>query len=79
MFDYSVEKLAPVVGVNEFLANDGILIESARQACVANSSFTMICESILFLMFGGFDSPQLEESLIPKILNNTPAGEKFKF
>lgn len=29
-------------------------------------------------MFGGFDSPQLEGSLIPKILENTPAGASVK-
>jgi hypothetical protein len=49
----------------------------AFKSCQDDSSFQDVCANVMFLV-GGVNTDQLNKSIIPTILLNTPAGSSFK-
>lgn len=72
----SVETVVKMLGVYEFLPSDQMMIDGGKLVCKDESPFQEVCANVLFLL-SGFNSEQLDRSLIPLILENTPAGEKY--
>lgn len=62
-----------VFGSGELLANGDILSLAGEGTCKANSVITEICSNLVFL-FVGFNSDQLNRTLLPEIMKRTPAG-----
>lgn len=50
-----------------------MMIEGGKLVCQDSSPFKEVCANVLFLLCG-FNSDQLDRSLITEILENTPAG-----
>lgn len=50
-----------------------MMVEGGKFVCQDSSPFKEVCANALFLLCG-FNSEQLDRSLIPQILENTPAG-----
>lgn len=62
-----------MLGINEFLPSNQMMILGGQLACRDQSPFQEVCANVLFLI-SGFNSPQLNRTIIPAILANTPAG-----
>ncbi|GAB0092453.1 Lipase [Sergentomyia squamirostris] len=60
-------------GQYEFIANTQLLELAEQAMCKKNSPFLFLCKNILFLL-SGYDSEQLDDDLLSKILENVPAG-----
>lgn len=65
--------LLRMFGVNEFLPNNEAMIIAGQIFCQNYSPFQELCANILFLI-AGYSSDQLDRSLLPIIMENTPAG-----
>ncbi|XP_055551550.1 lipase 3-like [Wyeomyia smithii] len=72
-FVNQIEWIMRMLGVNEFLPNSEMLALGGQKACNDASSFQGICANVLFLI-AGFNSDQLNRTILPAILQHTPAG-----
>lgn len=70
----SVEQMMKFFGVYEFMPSSELMTKGGQLVCKDESPFQEVCANFLFLLCG-FNSPQLDRSLLPKILENTPAGK----
>lgn len=68
-----VEWIMNMLGVYEFMPTSDMMEKGGYLICRDESPFQDVCANVLFLI-GGFNSAQLDRSLIPEILANTPAG-----
>ena len=71
------EFLMRILGVNEFLPNNEAMAIAGQLLCQNNSPFQEVCANILFLI-AGYSSDQLDRSLLPTIMQNSPAGASVK-
>lgn len=62
-----------LLGVYEFMPSSEMMKKGGQLICKDESPFQEVCANALFLLCG-FNSAQLDRSLIPFILENTPAG-----
>ncbi len=62
-----------MLGVYEFLPSNELMIKGGQTICDENSILREICANVLFLI-SGYNSPQLDRSIVPTILEQTPAG-----
>lgn len=67
------EWVMKMLGVYEFLPSDEMMIDGGKLLCKDESPFQEVCANVLFLLCG-YNSEQLDRSLLPTILENTPAG-----
>lgn len=74
---YSTEWITKMLGVYEFSPSDSMKVQSGQLLCLQNSLYIEICTNSLFL-FAGFNSKQLNRTLLPDIMENTPAGSSIK-
>lgn len=74
LFVDTIETVMKMLGVHEFLPSDEMMIDGGKLVCMDESPFQEVCANALFLI-GGFNSEQLNRSIIPAILEDTPAGE----
>lgn len=74
LFVDTIETVMKMLGVYEFLPSDDMMIEGGKLVCKDESPFQEVCANVLFLL-GGYNSDQLNRTLIPEILANTPAGK----
>jgi lysosomal acid lipase/cholesteryl ester hydrolase len=51
-----------------------MMIDGGKLVCKDESPFQEVCANVLFLLCG-YNSAQLNRTIIPAILENTPAGE----
>nr|CAD7418550.1 unnamed protein product [Timema poppensis]CAD7418902.1 unnamed protein product [Timema poppensis]CAD7419384.1 unnamed protein product [Timema poppensis] len=65
--------LRALIGFNEFSPNSEFLAEAGQLTCSDEAPTQSVCGNIVFL-FTGFDSQQLNETMLPVILGHTPAG-----
>uniref|UniRef100_A0A182R885 Lipase n=1 Tax=Anopheles funestus TaxID=62324 RepID=A0A182R885_ANOFN len=72
-FVNQLERVTNLLGVNEFLPSNEMMVLGGQRLCEDESPFQEVCANVLFLI-AGYNSPQLNRSLIPAILANTPAG-----
>ncbi|CRK92414.1 CLUMA_CG005975, isoform A [Clunio marinus] len=72
-FADSIDTVMSMLGVYEFLPSNEMLVKGGQLICKDESPIQEVCANVLFLI-GGFNSPQLNRTIIPAILENTPAG-----
>lgn len=68
-----LDTITRLLGLNEFLASSELLAGVGADLCRDESPNQDVCSNILFLI-GGYNSAQLNTTMIPAILENTPAG-----
>lgn len=68
-----VEWIMDMLGVYEFMPSSDMMSKGGYYVCRDESLFQEVCANVLFLI-GGFNSAQLNRTIIPEILANTPAG-----
>ncbi|KAI5703784.1 hypothetical protein M8J75_016203 [Diaphorina citri] len=65
------------LGFYEFLPNNKFLVLVDQMLCQRGSLIQGICDNVLFLI-AGYDSEQLNKTVLPLILAHTPAGASSK-
>ncbi|GJQ87658.1 hypothetical protein Trydic_g17477 [Trypoxylus dichotomus] len=65
------------LGIDEFLPSTTLMELIGQATCNDESLFQGVCSSIYFLI-GGWNSAELNETMIPVILTNAPAGSSTK-
>lgn len=70
----SVETVMKMLGVYEFAPSNDMMVDGGMLICKDESPFQEVCANVLFLLCG-FNSQQLNRTIIPEILKNTPAGK----
>ncbi|KAI4454144.1 lysosomal acid lipase-related [Holotrichia oblita] len=76
-FHNTLEWVLSFLGVDEFLPSTGLMELIGQASCNDESMFQGVCASIYFLI-GGWNSAQLNATMIPVILTNAPAGAATK-
>lgn len=66
-----------MTGLHEFLPHNDFMALSGAAACYEKSIFKDVCSNLLFLI-GGYNSKELNESVVPVYTSNTPAGASTK-
>ncbi|XP_014270326.1 lipase 3 [Halyomorpha halys] len=61
------------MGFNDFVPQNELITKLNRNLCQLHSSFGAICSNVLFLI-AGYDSEQLNQTLLPVIFGHLPAG-----
>ncbi|XP_048511304.1 uncharacterized protein LOC105694084 [Athalia rosae] len=69
--------LFKLVGVNNFLPTNAFLSEIGRDICESRSVLQVVCSNTLFLATG-YDSSQMNLTMLPVILGHVPAGASTK-
>ncbi|KAK9731502.1 alpha/beta-hydrolase lipase region [Popillia japonica] len=77
MFHNTLEWIFSFIGIDEFLPNTNLFGLIGQIACNDESFVQGLCASVFFLI-GGWNSAQLNQSMIPVITTNTPAGAATK-
>ncbi|XP_058064940.1 lipase 3-like [Anopheles bellator] len=72
-FVNQIEWIMKMLGVNEFLPSREMLTLGGQRLCQDESPVQEVCANVIFLI-GGFNSAQLNRSIIPALLENVPAG-----
>ncbi|XP_055615722.1 lipase 3-like [Toxorhynchites rutilus septentrionalis] len=72
-FINQVDWITSMLGIHEFMPSNQMMVLGGQKACRDESPFQEVCANVLFLI-SGFNSPQLNRTIIPAILTNTPAG-----
>lgn len=65
--------LLPMLGINEFLPNNDLLTLGGKLLCQDGAFTQALCSNVLFLI-AGYDSVELNSTMLPVILGHTPAG-----
>jgi lysosomal acid lipase/cholesteryl ester hydrolase len=65
-----------MMGVYEFAPSDDLLIKGGQLMCKEESPFQEICANFLFILCG-FNSQQLNRTVLPEIMKYTPAGKDW--
>ncbi|KAK7863074.1 hypothetical protein R5R35_010998 [Gryllus longicercus] len=68
-----LEFLLNIMGVNEFLPNNELMTLGGKLLCQDKALTQFMCENVLFLI-AGYDSEELNSTMLPVILGHTPAG-----
>ncbi|CAB3232056.1 unnamed protein product [Arctia plantaginis] len=76
-FSDNIAYLMKLLGANEFLPQSTVLRWLSKYACEINHYEAVICENSLFVLCG-HDAKQFNKTLLPLILNHTPAGASTK-
>lgn len=66
-----------MLGVSEFLPSRNMMVLGGQKACEDSSVLQGACVNALFLICG-YDSAQLNRTMLPVILENVPAGASVK-
>ncbi|KRT82468.1 hydrolase, partial [Oryctes borbonicus] len=77
IFSNSLDWILSFLGVDEFLPKSGLFDLIGQAACNNESVFQDVCASVLF-MICGWNSEQLNKTMIPVIMSNSPAGASTK-
>lgn len=62
-----------ILGIHEFLPSNEVLTIGGQQACNDEAITQSMCSNVLFLI-AGFNSEQLNETMLPVMLGHSPAG-----
>ncbi|XP_034949217.1 lipase 3-like isoform X2 [Chelonus insularis] len=63
--------------IHDFLPTNALLTRIGRNTCEARSLYQVICSNALF-MITGYDSAQINKTVVPVILGHLPAGSSIK-
>jgi lysosomal acid lipase/cholesteryl ester hydrolase len=70
----SIETVMKMLGAYEFMPSNQMMIDGGKLICKDSSPLQELCANVLFLM-SGYNSQQLNRTIMPAILENTPAGK----
>ena len=73
-----IETVMKMFGVYEFLPSNEMMADGGKYLCKDQSLFQEVCANVLFLI-SGYNSEQLNRTILPTILDNTPAGNENSF
>lgn len=73
----SIETVMKMLGAYEFLPSNEMMTKGGKLICKDESPIQELCSNVLFLMCG-YNSQQLNRTLLPAIIENTPAGKWTK-
>ncbi|XP_017885792.1 lipase 3-like, partial [Ceratina calcarata] len=73
----TLKKLIDDVSHGEILPNDILVKIFRKYICYFNTLEEKVCSNLLFLLFG-FDNTEFDYQLMPKYMNNFPAGASAK-
>ncbi|GAB0091160.1 hypothetical protein DMENIID0001_059700 [Sergentomyia squamirostris] len=73
----TLDLVTSLLGVDEFMPSNNMMQMGGYIACRDTSPIQEVCANALFLI-AGFDSEQLNRTMLPAILANTPAGASTK-
>ncbi|EAT35491.1 AAEL012350-PA [Aedes aegypti] len=76
-FSTQIEWTMRMLGVNELLPSHKMMIAGGQKACEDTSTLQEVCVNVIFLICG-YDSAQLNRTLLPTIVQHTPAGASVK-
>jgi len=76
-FANQVEWLLNMFGAYEFLPNNKIMEFLGQTLCHQNSPVQAICANVIFILCG-YDTPQLNTTMLPVIMGHTPAGASVR-
>ncbi|XP_065074233.1 lipase 3-like [Ochlerotatus camptorhynchus] len=76
-FANQIEWTMGMLGVTEFLPSNKMMALGGQKACEDSSVLQEACVNALFLV-SGYDSAQTNRTMLPAILENTPAGASVK-
>lgn len=71
-FGHSINSMLKLLGIGEFLPNNWIMKMFNDMYCHSTSN-SNLCSSILFVLCG-YDSDQLNKTMLPTIMAHTPGG-----
>lgn len=63
--------------MNDFMPTNALLTKIGRYSCEAKSLYQVICSNTLF-MVTGYDTAQINKTVVPIILGHLPAGSSIK-
>ncbi|XP_066999665.2 lipase 3 [Anabrus simplex] len=66
-----------LLGIKEFLPNNELMDLAGKVLCKDGAIFQKVCSDVLFLI-AGYDSKELNETMLPSIIAHTPAGASVK-
>ncbi|KAM3966179.1 lipase 1 [Aphomia sociella] len=72
-FSNSIESVASILGIGEFLPNSAIMTWAGQALCMDEVIFQPVCSNILFLV-GGWSHSQHNTTMLPVKMGHTPAG-----
>ncbi|CAG9784621.1 unnamed protein product [Diatraea saccharalis] len=72
-FTNSLETIFKILGRNEFLTDGKINDMAGQSYCVEEAITQVLCTNLLFLLCG-YNSEQLNSTMVPVIVGHTPAG-----
>lgn len=72
-FSTAVDTISSMLGIHEFFPSNKMMKKGGYFLCRDESIFQELCANSLFLI-GGFNSEQLNRTLLPAIMQYTPAG-----
>ena len=70
----SIEMVMKMLGTYEFLPSNDMMINGGKLICKDSSPIQELCANVLFLL-SGYNSEQLNRTILPAILENSPAGK----
>lgn len=73
----SIETVMKMLGTYEFLPSSDMMVKGGKLVCKDESPIQELCANVLFLM-SGYNSQQLNRTILPVILENNPAGKWTK-
>jgi lysosomal acid lipase/cholesteryl ester hydrolase len=74
---YNIDWTTQMLGSYEFSPSDDVFNLGTKALCTKQSMFIEMCANQLFLM-GGFNSEQMNRTMLPEIMKNIPAGSSVK-
>ncbi|KAJ8922164.1 hypothetical protein NQ315_004099 [Exocentrus adspersus] len=77
LFTQGITFFTNLFGINELVPNNRLINSAGEAACMEKVVIQELCANILFLTTG-YDSKQLDRSLVPLIAKTTPAGASTK-
>lgn len=72
-FSTSIDIISSMLGIHEFFPSNKMMKKGGYFLCRDESIFQELCANSLFLI-GGYNSEQLNRTLLPVIMQYTPAG-----
>ncbi|XP_055839358.1 lipase 3-like [Episyrphus balteatus] len=66
-----------VLRITEFMPNTKFLVDNSQVVCHDNAMTQDVCSNILFLV-AGYNSEQLNKTMLPVMLSHTPSGASIK-
>jgi len=73
----TAEIIAKLLGMHEFLPNNDIMKLAGEYLCRDESITQILCTNVMFLVTG-YNSEQLNTTMLPAILGHVPAGTSTK-